>query len=156
MALKPVFLFSMKYVSAGESFGDSYTFGIAGTGGTSSSASATVVEWLWLLLLWLLPLLLCAEVLLSDGNLDEDVRGGARGWIDPVDVVRVLKLLVDPIDSPELYDFLLLMSGVVRAEDGVRDGFRGIIEGDLESSLVLIDTGGGGGGTLAIMFMLCD
>jgi hypothetical protein len=33
------FLLSKKDISAGDSFGDSYAFGIAGTGGTSSSSS---------------------------------------------------------------------------------------------------------------------
>jgi hypothetical protein len=39
---KPDFFLSRNKVSAGEPLGDSYAFGIAGTGGTSSSSSAGV------------------------------------------------------------------------------------------------------------------
>lgn len=38
----PDFLFSKNVASAGESLGDSYTLGIAGTGGTSSSSSIVI------------------------------------------------------------------------------------------------------------------
>jgi len=41
----PVFFLSANVESFGDSFGDSYTFGIAGTGGTSSSLSGPV-DWL--------------------------------------------------------------------------------------------------------------
>ena len=51
-----------------------------------------------------------------------------RGWIEPVDDRMVLKLLVDPTDSPELYDFRA-RSGVVRDEEGV-EILRGSIEGE--------------------------
>jgi len=67
----------------------------------------------------------------------------------------VLKLVVEPMDSPELYDFRLLISGVVRDEEGVPDAFRGIMEGERESARVSIETGGGGG-TLARKLRLCD
>lgn len=66
----------------------------------------------------------------------------------------MLKLAVDPMESPELYDFLLLMSGVVRADEGVNDALRGIMEGDRDSARTSSDIGGGGGGTLASMFKL--
>ena len=70
----------------------------------------------------------------------------------------MLKLVVDPIDRPELYDFLLFTSGVVRAEEGVRDGLRGIIEGDRDSARIFNEGGGGGGGggSVASTFQLCD
>lgn len=140
--LKPVFLFSMKYVSAGESLGDSYALGMAGTGGTSSSSSADVA--------------LCVLVCFGAGNRDVDADCGMlRGCIEPVEVLTVLKLSDDPTESPELYDFLLFMSGVVRAEEGVTDAFLGIMDGDLLSARVSIETGGGGG-TLIIWFKLCD
>jgi hypothetical protein len=74
--------------------------------------------------------------------------------MEPVDVLTVLRLAADPIDSPELYDFLVI-SGVVRAEEGVAEAFRGIIDGDLESARVSVDTGGGGG-TLVIWFRLWE
>ncbi len=37
------------------------------------------------------------------------------------------------------------MSGVVLADDSVPEVFLGIIEGDLDSALVSMETGGGGG-----------
>lgn len=42
-----------------------------------------------------------------------------------------MKLLVEPTDSPELYD-LRFTSGVVLDEDGVALAFLGIIDGDRE------------------------
>jgi hypothetical protein len=73
---------------------------------------------------------------------------GNRGCREPVEVRTVLKLVFEPIERPELYDFLF-GSGVVRAEDGVTDVFLGIMEGDRDSALVSRETGGGGG-TLTI------
>lgn len=62
----------------------------------------------------------------------------------------MLKLFDEPIDRPELYDFLLI-SGVVRDDDGVAEAFRGIMEGDLECSR---GSRGGGGGASAMWFRL--
>lgn len=78
------------------------------------------------------------------GSLDVDADAGNRGCTEPVDVLTVLKLAAEPIDSPELYDFLVI-SGVVRAEDGVAEALRGIMDGDLESARVSVAIGGGGG-----------
>ena len=66
----------------------------------------------------------------------------------------MLKLAVDAIESPELYDFRLLTSGVVRAEEGVRDALRGIMEGDRDSARMSNEMGGGGGGTWVSIFKL--
>jgi hypothetical protein len=110
------FRFSKKDNSAGDSLGDSYTLGMAGTGGTSSSSSA-VVE-------------LRRFRDLGAGNLEPP--DALRGWIEPVDVRTVLKLVVEPTESPELYDFRF-GSGVVRDEDGV-EILRGSIEGDREEA----------------------
>jgi hypothetical protein len=112
------------------SLGDSYAFGIAGTGGTSSSSSADAEFW---------PLLSFGA-----GRRDMEADCGKRGCREPVDVRTVLKLAFDPIERPELYDFLF-GSGVVRAEEGVTDVFLGIIDGDLDSARVSRVTGGGGG-----------
>lgn len=49
--------------------------------------------------------------------------------------------MVEPTERPELYDFLLI-SGVVRDDDGVAEAFLGIIDGDLEAARVSDDTGG--------------
>lgn len=62
--------------SAGESFGDSYAFGIAGTGGTSSSS-------LFPAELWMLRGF-------GVGNLEDEGGSGIRGCNDPVDVREVL------------------------------------------------------------------
>lgn len=62
----------------------------------------------------------------------------------------MVKLLVEPMDNPELWDFLL-GSGVVRADESVSDGFLGIIDGDLERDLVSIDTGGGRGMLILVL-----
>ena len=69
---------------------------------------------------------------LGAGNRDERGGCGPRGCKEPVDVLTVLALAFDPTERPELYDFLLI-SGVVRADEGVADAFLGIIDGDLES-----------------------
>lgn len=128
--LKAVFFFSMKYVSAGESFGDSYALGMAGTGGTSSSSSAGIG--------------LCTVVCLGAGNRDVDEGCETRGCVEPIEVLTVLKLMDEVTERPELYDFRLI-SGVVLDEDGVPEAFLGIMEGDLDSARVSMDTGGGGG-----------
>jgi hypothetical protein len=62
--------------SAGESFGDSYAFGIAGTGGTSSSS--------------LLPAELWTLLGFGVGNLEDAASWGIRGCNDPVEVREVL------------------------------------------------------------------
>lgn len=63
--------------SAGESLGDSYAFGIAGTGGTSSSSS-------------LFPVELCTFLGFGVGSLDEDGGCVFRACKEPVDVREVL------------------------------------------------------------------
>lgn len=79
---------------------------------------------------------------LGAGNRDD--RGGCdpRGCNEPVEVLTVLALAFEPTERPELYDFLL-MSGVVRAEEGVADAFLGIMDGDLESGRTSPDMGKG-------------
>jgi hypothetical protein len=69
------FLLLKNGCSAGDSFGDSYAFGIAGTGGTSSSS---------------LPAALCTFLGFGVGNLELETFGGNLGWRDPVDVRAVL------------------------------------------------------------------
>lgn len=78
------------------------------------------------------------------GSLDVDGTAGSRGCMEPVEVLTVLKLVLEFTDRPELYDFREI-SGVVRAEEGVADALRGIMDGDLESALVSLVNGGGGG-----------
>lgn len=125
------FFLAKKYVSAGGvSFGDSKALGIAGTGGTSSSSPEGREPWL--------------VACFGAGSRETEAGCGKRGCKEPVDVLTVLKLTVDPTERPELYDFLLI-SGVVLDEDGVADAFLGIIDGDLEAARVSIETGGGGG-----------
>jgi hypothetical protein len=80
-------LLSKNDISAGDSFGDSYTFGIAGTGGTSSSSSTVDV--------------LCKFKAFGAGS-REFVPKVIRGCIEPVDVRAVLKLLVEVMERPEL------------------------------------------------------
>jgi hypothetical protein len=99
--------------SAGESFGDSYALGIAGTGGTSSSS--------------LLPAELCTLRPFGAGSLDE-TGGGIRGCSEPVEVRAALKLALDPVERREPKD-LRLISGVILISDGV-GVFLGSIEGD--------------------------
>lgn len=83
------FLFSMKDCSANDSLGDSYAFGIAGTGGTSSSSSMVDV--------------LCRLTAFGAGSRELGGRPRLiRGWIEPVDVRAVLKLFTDVIERPEL------------------------------------------------------
>lgn len=52
----------------------------------------------------------------------------------------MLKLVVEPTDSPELYDFLLI-SGVVLDDEGV-EVFRGIMDGERELGRASMDGGG--------------
>jgi hypothetical protein len=85
------------------------------------------------------------------GNRDEENDCGILGCIEPVDVRTVLKLVVEPIERPELYDFLLI-SGVVLEEEGVAVAFRGIMDGDLEEARS--SAGGGGGGAFATWLRL--
>lgn len=127
-------LLNTKGVSDGESLGDSKAFGIAGTGGTISSS--------------LLPAALWTFLGFGVGNLDDDGGNGIRGCRDPVDVREVLKLVLELIESPELYDFRLI-SGVVRDDDGV-DTFRGSIEGDRDDVLFIDLSGWGVGGVCGI------
>jgi hypothetical protein len=56
-----------------------------------------------------------------------------------------LWLVVEPTERPELYDFLVVTSGVVREEQGV-EAFRGIMDGERESGRRSM----GGGGAVAI------
>lgn len=115
--------------SAGESFGDSYALGMAGTGGTSSSSLFPAELWTFL-------------GLGVGSREDEGGCCGIRGCRDPVEVRDVLWLALDPTERPELYDFRLI-SGVVREDDGV-ETFLGNIEGDSEEvRLVGISSCGG-------------
>lgn len=141
-ALRFGFVMSEKYVSVEISFGDSYAFGMAGTGGTSPSSSP------------------CELLFVTLGCRATDNRGVADGWrrcwTEPVEVLTVLRLAVEPMERPELYDLRWLTSGVVRAEDGVKEVLRGIMEGERDSARVSRETGGGGGGTLLSTLRLCD
>ena len=69
----PDFFLSMNRASAGEPLGDSYAFGIAGTGGTSSSLSAGNG--------------LCTVVCFGAGKRDAEADAGRRVWAGPVDVL---------------------------------------------------------------------
>jgi len=60
---------------------------------------------------------------------------------------------VEPIDSPELYDFLF-GSGVVRDDDGV-EVFRGNIDGERDEERTSAAGGGGGGGFMT-WEVLCE
>lgn len=119
--------FSKNGCSAGESFGEPYAFGIAGTGGTSSSSSSFPAE------LWTVR-----EFGLGVGSREVDALGGSPGSAgilgckEPVEVLAVLKEVADADDRPELYD-LRFWSGVVRKEDGVLV-FIGIADGDLDAA----------------------
>jgi hypothetical protein len=94
------------------SFGDSYAFGMAGTGGTSSSISPAE---LWTFLGF------------AVGKRELDNAGFTRGWRDEFprfpkfpkfDNLKELRLEFEDSDMPEAYDFRFC-SGVPRAEDGV-------------------------------------
>lgn len=110
--------------SAGDSFGDSYARGIAGTGGTSSSS--------------LLPAELCTGLAFGAGNLDEG-GGGNLGCSEPVDVRAGLKLAVDPVESREPKD-LRAMSGVRLIDDGV-GVFLGSADGEREAVRTVEESG---------------
>jgi hypothetical protein len=86
------------------SFGDSYAFGIAGTGGTSSSSSP--------------PAELCTFLGFGVGRRELDRTGLVRvGMPEPL-TFRELRLELDESEIPEAYD-LRFGSGVTRADDGV-------------------------------------
>jgi hypothetical protein len=93
--------------SAGDSFGDSYALGIAGTGGTSSSS--------------LLPAELCTLLDFGAGNLDEGAGSGTLGCSEPVEVRTGLKLAFDPVERREPKGRFI--------DDGV-GVFRGSADGD--------------------------
>ena len=61
--------------------------------------------------------------------------------MEPVEVLTVLKLIDEPIERPELYDFRF-GSGVVLEEDGV-DVFRGSMDGDREVERASLEPAGG-------------
>ena len=86
--LRPDFFFSTNNTSAGEPFGDSYALGIAGTGGTSSPSSAGIG--------------LCTVVCLGAGRREDDEDWGIRGCAEPIDVLTVLKLVLDATERPKL------------------------------------------------------
>jgi hypothetical protein len=69
-----------------------------------------------------------------------------------MEVRAVLKLALELMESPELYDFRFA-SGVARADVGVADNFRGGTTGESVAALASAHTGGGGG--MLAMFMLC-
>lgn len=104
--------------SAGDSFGDSYAFGIAGTGGTSSSS---------------LPAELWTFLDFGVGSLDVDGTGSKRGWgcSDPVDDLGVNPPL-DPVETPYVFR---LKSGVLRKDDGVVL-IRGRSDGERDDPLI--------------------
>lgn len=86
------------------SLGDSYAFGIAGTGGTSSGGSPLVE--------------LCAFRGFGAGNRELEGAGFARKGIEEVPTFSEFKLELDESEMPEAYD-LRFCSGVARAEEGV-------------------------------------
>jgi hypothetical protein len=124
-------LFSKKAASASVSFGDSYAFGIAGTGGTSPLSS------------WLAEL--CRFRAFGAGN--RELQSCELRWGTDATEVRtvVLRLPLDVTERPELYDFLF-RSGVVREEEGV-EIFRGSMEGERDAERTSADNGGGFGKT---------
>ena len=127
--------------SAGDSFGDSYAFGIAGTGGTSCSSS--------------FPAELCTFRDFGVGSLEDVVAGGSdgiRGCNEPADVRAVLWFVLDPAENAEVYN-LRFISGVVRDEDGVGT-FLGSIEGDRDAARVGA-SGCGVGGVFGIGGAVC-
>jgi hypothetical protein len=127
--------------SAGDSFGDSYARGIAGTGGTSSSS--------------LLPAELCTGLAFGAGNLDDEGGGGNLGCSsDPVEVRAGLKLAVDPVESREPKD-LRLMSGVMLTDDGV-GVFLGSADGERDAVRIVEESGWGVGGVCGIGGAFCN
>jgi hypothetical protein len=85
------------------SLGDSYAFGIAGTGGTSSCSP---------------PAELCTFRGFGAGNRELEGAGLARRGIEEVPTLSEFKLEFDESETPEAYD-LRFNSGVPRADDGV-------------------------------------
>jgi hypothetical protein len=86
------------------SFGDSYAFGIAGTGGTSSSSSP--------------PAELCTFRGFGVGKRELDNTGLVRIGIPEPPTFREFRLELEESEIPEAYD-LRFCSGVARADDGV-------------------------------------
>jgi len=86
------------------SFGDSYAFGIAGTGGTSSGSSP--------------PAELCTFLGLGVGKRELDSTGLARVGMAEPPLVKEFRLEFEESDIPEAYD-LGFCSGVARADEGV-------------------------------------
>jgi hypothetical protein len=125
-------LLSKKAASASVSFGDSYAFGIAGTGGTSPISSRLAELWRFRAF--------------GAGNRELD-SCELRCWAGTADVraAVVLKLALDVTERPELYDFLF-KSGVVREEEGVVI-LRGSMEGERDAERMSPDSGGGLGNT---------
>lgn len=95
--------------SEGDSLGDSYALGMAGTGGTSSSS--------------LFPAELCTLLAFGAGNREDGGGGGILGCKELVEVRAGLKLEVEPVESRGPKGRLI--------DDGV-GVFRGRIEGDRE------------------------
>ena len=113
--------------SEGDSFGDSYALGIAGTGGTSSSS--------------LLPAELCTLLVFGAGSREEGGGGGTLGCREPVKVRAALKLAVDPVESREPKGRLI--------DDGV-GVFRGSTEGDRDDVRITEASAWGVGGVFGI------
>jgi hypothetical protein len=86
------------------SFGDSYAFGIAGTGGTSSSSSP--------------PAELCTFLGLGVGKRELDNTGFVRMGMEEPPTFKEFRLEFEESEIPEAYD-LRFCSGVARADDGV-------------------------------------
>lgn len=86
------------------SFGDSYAFGIAGTGGTSSGSSP--------------PAELCTFLGFGVGKREPDNTGLARVGMAEPPLVKEFRLEFEESDIPEAYD-LRFCSGVARADEGV-------------------------------------
>jgi hypothetical protein len=85
------------------SLGDSYAFGIAGTGGTYSCSP---------------PVELCTFRGFGAGNRELEGAGLPRRGIEEVPTFSEFKLEFDESEMPEAYD-LRFSSGVARADDGV-------------------------------------
>jgi hypothetical protein len=113
--------------SAGDSFGDSYALGIAGTGGTSSSSS--------------LPAALCKLLAFGAGSRDDGAGGGTLGCRELVEVRVALKLAFDPVERREpKFKFI---------DDGV-GVFRGSAEGERDEVRIVEASGWVVGGVFGI------
>lgn len=86
------------------SFGDSYAFGIAGTGGTSSSSSP--------------PAELCTFRDFGVGRRELDKVGFVRSGIAEPPTFKEFRLEFEESEMPDAYD-LRFCSGVARADEGV-------------------------------------